>query len=148
MGGGPQRGYRQEAAGVCLLLQRDLQKPLASPCRPRVGYCLWKAASGEQVCPQGSCEQLSCRCSPTSLQQCAAAGWTAHTPLSTAFPLGSKEMEKSNVGISQCSQVLSLSAAGLLVLSQLASNYPAASKQGCWGILVNQHPKRNSASKA
>lgn len=107
-------------------------------------YCLWKAASGKQVCPCGECERLSCRCSPTSLQQWAAAGWTARTQLSIAFPLGSKEIDKSSVRISQRSQVLSLSAAGLLRISQLASNYPAASEQGCWGILVNQHPKRNS----
>lgn len=90
-------------------------------------------------------EWLSCRCSPTSLQQWAAAGWAARTQLSIAFPLRSKGVDKSSVSISQHWQLLSLSAAGLLMLSRLASsNYPAVSKQRCWGILVSQHPKRNS----
>jgi len=49
-GGGPQRGHRQEATGVCPLLQCGLRTPLASPRRPRVDD-LWKAASGKQVRP-------------------------------------------------------------------------------------------------
>jgi len=63
------------------------------------------------------------------LQQWAAAGWTARAPLSRAFTFGSKETDKSSVGISQRLQEPSLSAAGSLRLSQLASNHPAASDQ-------------------